>query len=76
MLYGTIERTCGVNPCWHIEVDGYRWQRFMDFSKTEAIKIYRKENGLTGKRIKWCDLSKKPEQTLVTAILHYNRLTV
>lgn len=54
-MTGRIDRTHGVNPSWEIEVDGYGMMRYMDYTKAQAIREYRRTFGLVGKRIEWRD---------------------
>lgn len=54
-MTGRIERTHGVNPSWEIQVDGYAWMRYMDYTKAQAIREYRRQTGLVGKHIAWRD---------------------
>lgn len=54
-MTGRIDRTHGINPSWEIEVDGYRMMRYMDYTKAQAIREYRRTFGLVGKRIQWRD---------------------
>ena len=69
-MTGRIERTKGINPAYEIEVDGFRWMRFMDYSKAEAIKRYREIFGLKGRKIEWRDYT-KPDmpQNLYEAVM-------
>lgn len=54
-MRGSIDRTHGVNPAWEIHVEGYPRWRFMDYTKREAIRQYRRQFHLVGRRIEWCD---------------------
>jgi len=54
-MTGRIERTHGVNPSWEIQVDGYKAVRYMDYTKREAIRQYRRRFRLVYKRIEWRD---------------------
>nr|WP_294372157.1 hypothetical protein [uncultured Ruminococcus sp.] len=44
--YMYVKNVCGV---WHIQADGYPWVRHYFMSRREAIKSYRRSNGLVGK---------------------------
>ena len=57
-MTGRIERTHGVNPAWEIQVDGYKAVRYMDYTKREAIRQYRRRFRLVYKRIEWRDYTK------------------
>ncbi len=75
MLYGTIERTHGINPSWHIEVEGFGYMRYMDYTKAGAIREFRRLKGLTGKRIHWIDMSlPTAPKNLMDALQRYWRI--
>ena len=54
-MTGSIIRTHGINPVWEIQVDGFKAVRYMDYTKREAIRQYRRRFRLVYKRIEWRD---------------------
>ena len=54
-MTGRISRTSGINPAWEIEIDGYTEQRFMGYTKDEAIRKYKRLYGLSKRRVRWRD---------------------
>jgi hypothetical protein len=71
-MTGRIDRTHGINPAWEIQVDGYREMRYMDYTKAQAIREYRRQHNLTGKHISWRDYT-RPDmpQNLFDAYMAY-----
>jgi len=54
-MFGSIDKAHGIDPMLIIHVEGFPRWRYMDYTKREAIRQYRRQFGLVGKHITWCD---------------------
>lgn len=65
-MTGRITRTSGINPSWEIEIDGYPSMRFMDYTRAEAIRKYKRLTGLSKNRARWREYA---EDNLFDAVM-------